>query len=287
MGRLSVLRMPLLAADQVDEPVLEPERRQRELVPEPGLGIPREHVEHSGRVLADRLAAGHQPYVRIELGRRVIVVAGPQMDISADPVFLAAYHQCDLAVRLEIGKSVDDVTACLLQFFGPNDVVLLIKSRLEFHEDCHLLAVLRGARERCDDRGIAADAVQGLLDGEHGRVDRCLRHKIHHRVKGLVGVVHEDIVFADLLKNITACRQFGNRLRFCVSMLPELVETVDPVCLHQESQVDRTVDHVDEVLCKREFLHEELQEPLIDAPLYFETDRLAALPLFELLFDLL
>ena len=70
-------------------------------------------------------------------------------------------------MRLQAEEAVDDVHAALLERARPLDVALLVEARLELDDRRHLLAVLGGARERLDDRRVAARAVERLLDGEH------------------------------------------------------------------------------------------------------------------------
>ena len=109
------------------------------------------------------------------------------MQVAADAVLLAAHDERDLAVRLEAGEAVDDVAAGLFQLARPVDVVLLVKARLELDEHRDLLAVFGGADQRGDDRRIAADAVQRLLDCEHVLVLGGLRDELHDAVERLVG----------------------------------------------------------------------------------------------------
>ena len=78
----------------------------------------------------------------------------------------------------------------------------------------HGVAVLRSLGKGRNNGRIAADAIKGLLDGQYIRILGRLADKFHHRVKGLVRMVHQDISPADLLKDITSGGQFGNLCRF-------------------------------------------------------------------------
>ena len=88
------------SADQAQELLLQPQRRQGQLIPGKGLRISGKHVEHRRRVLANGLGTGHHADVRILLRRGVVIVSGSQMDITADAVLLPSHHQGDLAVGL-------------------------------------------------------------------------------------------------------------------------------------------------------------------------------------------
>ena len=190
-------------------------------------------------------------------------------------------------MRLEVLKTVDDVAAGLFKFLGPADVVLLVKTGLELYQYGDLLAVLRRACKRRDDRRIAADTVQCLLDRENVGINCCGCNKLHDRIKGLIRMMHEDISFADLLEDIRSCGKCRNRLRLCVAVLSEFVKTLNAVRFHQISEVQRTVDLIDKIVLQGQLGHEELFELLIDPLFHFQTDRVAALALLELLLDLL
>ena len=87
------------------------------------------------------------------------------MHITADAVLLPADHKRDLAVGFQAYQTIDDMAACFLQHFCPDDIVLLIETGFQLHENRNLLAVLCCLSQSCDDRRIAADTVKGLLDG--------------------------------------------------------------------------------------------------------------------------
>jgi len=96
-------------------------------------------------------------------------------------------------VRLEAEDAVHDVGAGFLQLGRNVDVRFFIEARAQFDDDGHVLACLRGLGERVDDGGIAAGAIQGLLDGEHLRVAGRLFDEIRNRPEALERVVQEHV----------------------------------------------------------------------------------------------
>ena len=110
-GRSSRLRVLLLAVDEIEELILHPDRSYKELMPLLRLRITGQHIKDRSRVRADLLIGSKETEIRVQLGGRVVIVAGSQMDISADAVLLAADDHRDLAVDLEAKKTVDDVAA--------------------------------------------------------------------------------------------------------------------------------------------------------------------------------
>ena len=64
------------------------------------------------------------------------------MHITADSCILTAHYQGNLAVGLQANQTVNNMAACFFQHFCPHNVVLLIKTGLQFHQNRNLLAVL-------------------------------------------------------------------------------------------------------------------------------------------------
>ena len=95
------------------------------------------------------------------------------------------------------------MAACLFQHLCPNNIVFLVKSCFQFHQHRHLLAVFRSLGQCRNNGGISADTVQGLFDGQHLRVFCRLPDKVHHRLKGLVRMMKQDITLSDFIKTRT------------------------------------------------------------------------------------
>ena len=285
---LSRFRMLNLTVNQAVQPVPEPDRGKGEPVPVPGLAVAGEHVEYGCRVLAERLIAGHNAAVRIEPRRGIVVVAGGQMHITADSVFLPANDKRDLAVGLQAYQAVNDMAAALFKHFRPLDIVLLVKSGLQFYQGRHLLPVLRRLRQRRDDRGMSGDAVEGNLDREHLRICRSHPDQIHNRIESFIGMMEENIFFADGREEILILLQIHQR-RYRLGrpgFLLQMVEPFHPVSLHEEGQVQRTRDGIHFLLPDPELLLQDFEQPGIHAVLILKADNLAPLPLLDLFLDL-
>ena len=147
-------------------------------------------------VLADRLIRRHQPVIGIEPGGLGMVVAGAEMAIATQAVVLAPHHHHQFGVSLEAEYAVHDVRAGLLQLVGQLDVGLLVEARAQLDDDGDVLARLRRVGQRTDDGGIAAGAVQGLLDGQHLGVAGRLLDEIRDRTETLERVMQKDIAGA-------------------------------------------------------------------------------------------
>ena len=131
----------------------------------------------------------------------IVIVSGSQMDITADAVFLLAHHKRDFAVGFQDYQAVNCDTPPF-QLSRPYDIVFLVKTRLQLHKHGNLLSVFRRLGQRHDNGRIAADAVQCLLDGQHLRIPGGFPDELHHRGKGLEGMVQQNVSCLILSKQI-------------------------------------------------------------------------------------
>ena len=162
-----------------------------------GFAVARDHVEEVARVAADDVVAGHQAHVGVELRGHVVVVAGGQVHIAAQAVGLLAHNERDFAVGFQLGHAVEYVAPRLFQRLAPVDIVFLVEAGAHLHQHRHLLALLPGANQRRHDGRLAADAVQGLLDGHHVGVVRRFADEAHHGIEAVVGVIEQNIAAPD------------------------------------------------------------------------------------------
>ena len=186
------------ALDLAEDPLLEIERGDPDLAVSARPRVAGQVVEHLGDVLTDLGVRGEEAEVGVDPGGLRVVVAGPDVDVVADAVALAARHQDALDVGLQTGDAVDDVHARLLQRPRPADVRALVEASLELHQADRLLAALRGLDQRRDQRRVGARPVDGLLDREDVRVlDRLADEALNRSGEGVVGMVDQDVALAD------------------------------------------------------------------------------------------
>ena len=131
-----------LALDELEQAVVQLERRDQELAHALELADAGQQVEEVGGVLAELRAAGEQAEVGVELRGGGVVIAGGQVDVAADVVAFAPHDQAALGVDLVADQAVDHMHAGFLQLARPLDVVGLVEARAQFHHGGHLLAVL-------------------------------------------------------------------------------------------------------------------------------------------------
>jgi hypothetical protein len=115
--------------------------------------------------------------------------------VATKPLGLLSDDQRELGVGLEPDDAIDHVYAGMLELAGPGDVGLLVEPRLELDHGEHLFAGLRGVDQGVDDGGVAAGAIEGLLDGEHPRVGCGLFDEgLHRGRERVVGVLEQDVL---------------------------------------------------------------------------------------------
>ena len=169
-----------------------------------------ELVEEAGQVGADLLVVGQQPEVLIETCGLGVVVAGADVAVAAQTLFLLTDDEGKLAVGLEPDDAVDDVDAGALEFAGPADVVDLVEAGLDLDDRQHLLARLGGVDEGVDDRAVTRRAIEGLLDRQHARVGgRLLDEGLHRRRERVIGVLQQHVLLADAGKDVARLGRLG------------------------------------------------------------------------------
>ena len=134
------------------------------------IGVAGQVVEDVGDVIDDVRIRGEETEVRVHLRGVGVVVPGARMNVALNPARLLTDDETELGVRLQIGEAVHHVDAMRLQPLGPQDVVPLVESRLQFNEDGDLLARFGCGDEQRNERRIRADAVQRHLDRCHMRI---------------------------------------------------------------------------------------------------------------------
>lgn len=184
-------------------------RRNDEVLVLRRTGIAGDDIEKGGRVCAELLVAGEQAEVGINFRGGVVVVAGAEVQVAADAVFLAADNERDFAVGLEAGQTVNDVAAGFFELLCPVDVVFFVKARFQLDKHRDLFAVFSGFDKRRDDGRVAADAVERLLDGEYVFVFCGLCDELHDTVECLIWMVNKAVALTDGLKNIGVAEEIA------------------------------------------------------------------------------
>ena len=143
IGFLSRLGMSNFPIDQFGHPFPQAQGSHDELVEGGRLGITGKDIEKGRGILPKFIVCREKAKVRIELGRLIVVVSRPQMDIPFDAGFFLTHNESDLGMGLQPYKAIDDVTAGAFQTARPDNIVFFIKAGFQFHQGRHLLAVFR------------------------------------------------------------------------------------------------------------------------------------------------
>ena len=251
-----------LAVDALLDALAHVRRRHEELAVVAGRRVARERVEHDGRVGAEVVVAGEVPEVGVLLGGDAVVVAGAEVHVAADAVALAAHDQHDLGVGLEAYEAVDDVHSFALERLRPADVALFVEARLELDEGGDLLAVGRRLHECVDHGGVAADAVERRLDGEHVGVLGGRADEVDHGVERVVGVVQQDVAVADGGEDVGGFGAVERRRRGLDERRERELGPVDALQVPQAAQAQRRLDRVDVLFAELEVLLEDAADAL-------------------------
>ncbi len=191
-----------LAADEAEEAFGHGERGDQQRAVVVDLGVGGEVVEDHVHPLGDLRIAGEQAEVGVEAGGDGVVVAGAEVAVAAgDAVFVAADQHGQLAVGLEADDAVEDLHAGVFHAARPADVGGLVEAGHQLDDQRGFLGG-GGLGERLEHGRVVAGAIEGLLHGDHGGVFGALLDEVDHRVVGVVGVVEQDVVLAQLVEDV-------------------------------------------------------------------------------------
>ena len=173
------------------------------------------------------------------------------------------------------------MTAGLFQLFGPGNIVFFIETCFQLNEDRDLLPVFCRFGQRRNNGGIAAHAVQHLLDGQYPRIHGGILYKTYHRCKVHIRMMQENVFFPDAGKDIFIFRDIRH---LCRNKRRPFIcrKVIFPVEFHEESQIDRPGDGKRILIPYAEFFTQDLQKIGMHAFFCFQTDHLAPLSLFQL-----
>jgi hypothetical protein len=124
------------------------------------------------------------------------------MAVGAIAAVFAPHHHRYLGVGLPVDEAVDHLHPGAFQLAGPQQVLLLVKAGLQFDHCRHRLAGIGRRDQGGDHRRLLARAVQRLLDRHHVGIAGRLAQEIDHHLETFVGVVDDDVLFADRGKAI-------------------------------------------------------------------------------------
>ena len=186
-----------LLGDVLEDALAQVDRRHRHLLELGRLGIAGDEIEDARDVARDHRIGGEERQVGVDARRHRMIVAGADVHVGRQRAALAAHHQRQLGVGLELDEAVDHLHAGALQVARPADVGLLVEARLELDQRGDRLAGFGGLGQRADDRRVLGGAVERLLDRDDVRIARRLMQELHHDVERLVGMVDDQVLLPD------------------------------------------------------------------------------------------
>ena len=231
--------------------------------------------EHPVGVAREARVGGEHAHVGVQARRAGVVVAGGEMPVAAQVGAFAARYQQQLGVRLQAHHAVDHLRAHGFQAFGPVDVGLFVKARLQLHHHQHFLAAARGFDQQVHQHALGAGAVDGLLDGQYIGIVHGFAQELHHGLEALEGVVQQHITLLQPLEHRLRARPLGfgparvearEVQRRAVGLVDELV---------QAHQIHRPVDLVQGLLGQAELFEQKAVQIARATGHDFQAQRLA------------
>ena len=190
--------------DVIVDALAQRQRRHRHALEFGGLGIAGDKIEDARDVPRDDRIAGEERQVGIDARRHRMIIAGADMHVGRKRGALAAHHQRQLGVGLQLDEAEHDLHAGAFKVARPADIGLLVEARLEFDQRGDGFAGFGGLGQRPDDRGVGRGAVERLLDRDDVGIARRLLQEIHHHVERFIRVVDDEILLPDRREAIAA-----------------------------------------------------------------------------------
>ena len=120
------------------------------------------------------------------------------MGIDLNTILFLAHNKRRLGMCLQSDETIGHVDACVFKGSRPFDVSLFIETGLQFNQDGHLFAPLRGLDQRPADRRVGAGPVKRQLDRQNLRVPGSrFDESLCAGGKTVVRVVDQHITFSD------------------------------------------------------------------------------------------
>ena len=104
----------------------------------------------------------------------------------------------------------------IFQFASPFNIACFVEACAKFDQHCDLFSTFGCVNETCNERTVTGSAIQRLLDTENFRIIRSIDDELFHtEIETLIGMMNQNIAFANLRKNARPClgRKFCGRKR--------------------------------------------------------------------------
>ena len=167
------------------------------------------------------------------------------------------------------------------------DVVFFVKAGFQLYQNCYLFAVFRRFNQRSDDRRVAADTIQGLLNSKNIFVRGSLSDEIYHRLEGFIRVVNHPVFLLNDVKKIVAVGKVGARIHRHHRCKAHGLELALGSELAKEGQVDGTRCFVNLIVLHLQGIAEKFLGLLVALLQQLQANGATVLPLFDGLFNLL
>src|SRR5215475_5626457 len=104
-------------------------------------------------------------------------------------------------MRLQAEYSVDHMDSGPLQAPCPQDIVLFIEPRFQFHQHSDLFPPFGGLNQILDNWGIRSESIKRLLDSEDTRIDCSGAYEFDDRTERLIRMMQQDVLISDRIEN--------------------------------------------------------------------------------------
>ena len=160
-------------------------------------------MKEPDHVAGEHRVCGQQTHVGVCPRRANVVVARSDVRVAAQAPGFLPDHESGFGVELQPRHAVKHFRAGLVQRPRPVQVAILVESRLQLDDARDLLAPVRSAHQRADERRVVANPVHRHLDGDGCRVIGSNADEVLNAgVEALIRMVHEHIATANRREDV-------------------------------------------------------------------------------------
>ena len=244
-------------------------------------------AEQIMQILHQYPVTGIQSYIRINLGCLLVEISRTDVRIAPDrlPLGIVTQHQCQFRMHLQSRYTEKNLNPCLAHQFGSRQIVLLIKTRLQFHKHRYPLAVLSCRNQGIDHLRMLGHTILGNHDLTAHRIVNRLIQETDKMIETVIRIMQEQVLPGNTpvheMRTFQSFQPHGSRFperlyfRVRIRQVRQILQVQVPVSRHQFLRT-----HL-----KR--LHQKRQKVSRHVPVVHKTGNGTDFPFLDLLLQLL
>ena len=158
-------------------------------------------LEYSGCFCSDLRISGHQRKVCIQTGCFFVVISCSDLCIIFHISIFFLHNLAKFGMYFITIQTVDHMTSRIFQKSGPSNIVLLIKTCLQLHQNEHFFSIFCRFDQSFHNLTLFRYTVKSHLDGNDILIIGCFMKHCKKRFDTLIWIGKKTVFFRNLVKN--------------------------------------------------------------------------------------